>query len=324
MKIKSLLLGLAALSLFSFNLSAQDSDPLTFSISTDFAYYPKSDYIKGDSHFAPLTGAYSGLEGRVTGDMNYKINTPLGENWLLADANIVLGASLEVSPVSVRPGVSIEFTPLPFLVFSTGASIGTGWNLAGLQGMAYLDFDTKENKLVYTDYTPFKTWFVKWYGQGTFQFDTGAIIAGDWTHVQFMYTYQIYYEGLTSAKKDDIWMWQCSGNKANGWCNYQNIILAYQMPLVLSRIGVLTEFSGHYSDSDFVNENYKGSFKSISISPLAQFTFGEHDSVSALLGFSSRRSFEEEHEESIYEPALTYSGREWFFNRIALSWTHTF
>ena len=77
MKIKSLLLGLAALSLFSFNLSAQDSDPLTFSISTDFAYYPKSDYIKGDTHFAPLTGAYSGLEGRVTGDMNYKINTPL-------------------------------------------------------------------------------------------------------------------------------------------------------------------------------------------------------------------------------------------------------
>jgi len=324
MKIKAIFLSLIAFTFFSFNLTADDSNPLTFSISTDFAYYPQSDYIAQGNHFAPLTGPYSGLEGRVAGNMDYKIPLPLGDNWLLADSNIVLGAALELSPVSVKPGLSLTFTPLPFLVFSTGAEIGTGWNLAGLQGMAYLDFDTTENKLVYTDYKPFQTWFVKWYGQGTFQFDTGAIVAGDWTHLQFMYSYQIYYEALTSADDDDIWMWQCSGNKANGWCNYQNIILAYQMPLVLSRIGLLTEFSGHYSDSDYANEHYKGSFKSISISPLAQFTFGQHDSLSALLGFSSRRSFEEKHEESIYEPMLTYSGREWYFNRIALSWTHTF
>ena len=323
MKIKSLFLSLAAMSIFSFNLAAQDSNPLTFSISTDFAYYPKSNCIAGDTHFAPLTGAYSGLEGRVSGNMDYKINTPLGDHWLLSDANIVLGTTLEVTPVSIKPEVSVTFTPLPFLVFSTGASIGTGWNLAGLQGMAYLTTDDYE-KLTYKDYTPFQTWFVKWYGQGTFQFDTGALVAGDWTHVQFMYTYQIYYEGLTSAEKGDVWMWQCANNKTNGWCNYQNIVLAYQMPLVLSRVGILTEFGGHYSDDDYKAEAYKGSFKSISISPLAQFTFGEHDSLTALLGFSSRRSFEEEHEESIYEPFLTYKGREWFFNRFALSWTHTF
>ena len=323
MKIKSFLFSLIILSSFSLSLFAQETNPLTFSISTDFAYYPKSNYIAGDTHFAPLTGAYSGLEGRVKGSMDYKINTPLGEGWLLADANIVLETSLELTPVSIKPEVSLSFTPLPFLVFSTGAAIGTGWNLAGLQGMAYLTTDD-EGKLTYKDYTPFTNWFVKWYGQGTFQFDTGALVAGDWTHVQFMYTYQIYYEGLTATKNGDIWMWQCTNNKANGWCNYQNIILAYQMPLVLSRIGILTEINGHFSDSDFPGEGYKGSFKSIAISPLAQFTLGEHDTLSAILGFSSRRSYKQEHEESIYEPRLTYAGREWYFNRFALSWTHTF
>ena len=323
MKIKSLFLSLVAMSIFSFNLAALDIYPTNANIATDFAFYPKSDYLAGDSHFAPITGPYSGLEGRITRNMAYKIKTPLGDHWLLSDANIVLASSFELTPVSVRPGLSIEFTPLPFIVFSTGASIGTGWNLAGLQGMAYLTTDD-EGKLTYKDYTPFKTYFVKWYGQGTFQFDTGALVPGDWTHVQFMYTYQVYYEGLTSAKNGDIWMWQCSNNKVNGWCDYQSIILAYQMPLVLSRVGILTEIGGHYSSADYKAEAFNGSFKSISISPLAQFTFGEHDSLSLLVGFSSRRSFEEEHKESIYEPFLTYKGREWFFNRIALSWAHTF
>ena len=310
------------MSIFSFNLAAQDSNPLTFSISTDFAYYPKSNFVAGETHFAPVTGAYSGLEGRVTGNMDYKISTPLGDHWLLSDANIVLGTSLEITPVSVKPGISVEFTPLPFLVFSTGASIGTGWNLAGLQGMAYLTTDD-DDKLTYKDYTPFKTYFVKWYGQGTFQFDTGALVAGDWTHVQFMYTYQIYYEGLTSAKNGDIWMWQCSNNKVNGWCDYQNIVLAYQMPLVLSRVGVLTEFESFYKNDAYANQDFNSTFNQISISPLGQFTFDDHNVLSVVFGFSSRRSFTTDHKEKIEETSLTYSGYEWFFNRIALSWTYT-
>lgn len=322
MKIKSLFFTLILLSAFSFSLAAQEESPLKFSITTDAAYYPKSDYVAGDTHFAPLTGIYSGVEGRVSGNMDYTISTPLGEHWLLSSANIVLNASLELTPVSIKPGVSVSFTPLPFLVFSTGAQAGTGWNLFGLRGMSYLTNNGTEP--VYKDYSPFQTWFVKWYGQGTFQFDTGALIEGDWTHFQIMYTYQIYYAALTSAKNTDVWMWQCSGNKTNGWNEYQNLVLAYQMPLVLSRTGILTEIDGHYSNSDYYFEKYNGSFKTVSISPLMQFTFGEKDSLAVLAGFSSRRSFEEAHTESIYEPLLTYKGREWFFNRIALSWTHNF
>lgn len=128
MKLKNLFACLIVFSLTFASLAAQKNkeSPWTFSVSTDFAFYPKSDYISGGTHFAPITGPYSGVEGRVTGSAAYKINTPLGDNWLLNSANLVLKGNLELTPVSIRPGITATFTPLPFLVFSAGANAGTG------------------------------------------------------------------------------------------------------------------------------------------------------------------------------------------------------
>lgn len=291
-----------------------------FSATVDFAYYPKSNYVAGGTHFAPITGPYSGLEGRITGKANYTIPTPLGDNWLLKDADVVLQGNLEVSPVSIMPGVEVKFTPLPFLVFSAGAQAGTGWNIAGIQGMASLN----GTKTAYDNITPFTSWFLKWFAQATFQFDTGAIWAGDWTHFQIMYSYQVYYELLTAKNSQEVWMWQASGNRVNGLKNYQNLVLAYQMPLILSRVGVLTEWDGYYSKNAFNNENYEGNFMKVSISPMAQLSFTDKDVLSILLGFSTRRSFTTPHDDEKEETNLTYSGYEWYFNRIALSYTHTF
>lgn len=299
---------------------SQESSSWNFSITTDLAYYPKSDFISGKTHFSPITGAYSGLEGRVTGAAKYTIPTPLGEHWLVKSATLDLTAKLEASPVSVKPAFEIGWTPLPFIVFTAGGQIGTGWNYGNLKGMAVLADDGKS----YTNLDSFKTWYAKYYAQGTFQFDTGAIVAGDWTHFQIMYTYQVYYEQLTGIKNQQIWEWQCSGNKVNGLKNYQSLILAYQMPLVMSRVGVLTEFESFFNKDAYKNPEYNSTFNQVSISPLAQFTFDEHNVLSVLAGFSSRRSFTTDHKEKIEEPALTYSGYEWFFNRIALSWTYTF
>ena len=295
--------------------------PWELSFTTDFAYYPKSDFIAGGNHFAPLTGPYSGIEGRTTFAANYTIDTPLGQHWLVSSANVGLTGSFELSPVSIKPGFEVSFTPLPFLVFAAGAEAGTGWNLIGLQGMAGFDGVVKGT---YSDYSPFACWFLKWYAQGTFQFDTGAIWEGDWTHFQILYTYQLYYERLTAAADQEVWMWQCTGNKANGYSSCQTLILAYQMPLVLSRLGLLCEFEGYYKDNVFANADYKGAFNKITISPMGQLSLGEKDVLSVLVGFSSRRSFKEAHTESYEETALTYSGREWFFYRGALSWEHRF
>ena len=256
MKLKNLFACFFVFSLVFTSLAAQEGkeSPWTFSVSTDFAFYPKSDYIKGGTHFAPITGPYSGVEGRVTGSASYKIDTPLGDHWLLNSANLVLKGNLELTPISVRPGLTATFTPLPFIVFSAGANAGTGWAIAGLRGMSIADSSLVSDGK-YTNITPFTAYYLKWFAEGTFQFDTGALFPGDWTHFQIMYTYQIYSEYLTGTKSGDIWMWQASGNKVNGLSNYQQLILAYQIPWVLSRAGLVFELEGYFKDWEDIQKH---------------------------------------------------------------------
>lgn len=116
-------------------------------------------------------------------------------------------------------------------------------------------------------------------------------------------------------------------NKANGWQFYTNAIIAYQMPKIVSRVGFLFELEGHYDKSDYAvlnNNDFKGDFKTASISPFAQVKFNERNALTVLASVSSRRAFKEKHDETTVEPYLNYTGYEWYFRRIALSYTHKF
>ena len=311
------------------------ASPLSFSIGVEFAYYPKSDALTTSSaaanHFAPITGAFSGLEGRITPRVNYVLNTPLGSHWLLSSANLNFEGYMGITPVSICPGVKVAFTPLPFLVFSAGGEAGTGWDftLMGVQGMGVYDESTNTYKS-----DPFKMWNLKWWAQATFQFDTGAIIAGDWTHVLMQYSYQAYQETNTATiGTNTLWIWNGGGNKTNGIREYQNAILAYQLPIpVLKLVGVMYESDRAYSDSAYANAAYKASQAEYSLSPLAQIKINDHNSLNLLFHFKARRT---------YESIATYTaadgttsnrpdsynttvGYEWFFNRFAISYTLSF
>ena len=316
---KSKLLAIISAALMIIPVFAKDVKT-SFSLTTDFAYKPATAFVAGPTHFAPITGVYGGVEGRIVPDFCISLPTPLGESWLVKNASVDFDFKIEITPVTIKPAYVITFTPLPFLVFSSGIEFGTGWNLFGLQGMALYNPET-------WTYSDLKAYFYKTYAQGVFQFDLGAVVPGDWTHVLMMYTYQVYYQSITKAPNGDIWMWQCSGNKVNGSSNYQSLILAYGLPNdVIKRVGVMCELEGLYSSNSYKSDysNFNGSFKNISISPLAQFQVGEKDSLNAAIGISSRRSFKEEHTDGNIEPKLTFQGREWYLYRAALSYTHKF
>ncbi len=322
MKNKKLFL-ISIFALFSLKaFSAEEKNPDLY-VTIDGAYYPESEYRTSSAHMSKLTGAYYGLEGRATMNADYTIKTPLGEHWLLKDAKIVLNGAFELSPVTIRPKFSVSFTPVPFLQFSAGTSIGTGWTIFGWEGMSILNKEKKE----YEDLTPFTHFYYDFWAQGTFQFDTGAIFEGDWTHVLFLASYQAKYAAISGVGDDEIWEWQASDNKANGFQVYVSSVIAYQMPKKLNRVGFLFELEGHYKESDYAvlnNNFYKGDFKTVSVSPFAYIKFNEKNTLTILASVSSRRAFEEEHEETTIEPYLNYIGYEWYFKRIALSFTHTF
>ena len=317
----ALILAISVISAQSLFGEEENESPVSMYLQVNAAYYPKSECITGDTHFAPITGPYSGLEGSITYGADYKINTPLGDNWLVSGANVVLGGALEATPISVKPNVSVEFTPLPFLVFKAGASVGWGWNIGAIEGLCVLNEKSKDYESISTFDHP----YYDFWGSGTFQFDTGAIFPGDWTHVVTLATYTVKYSGIAGLDSDAIYEWQCSKNKARGLVYEAQCVLGYQMPLPLKLAGVMVKADGHFNGADYgkFNEKYNGAFTTVAISPVMQFQIGAKDSIFCLFDFSSRRSFDGKYTrdgESLY---LKNTGREWYFQRFALSWTHT-
>ena len=300
----------------------EESLPYSLSLTTDFAYYPKSDFITGGTHFSPITGPYAGVEMAATFNGSYTFNTPLGEHWLLKDAKVNLSGGLELTPVSLRPKIGVEFVPLPFLILRAGASIGWGWNYLGLEGLAEFNKITHE----YDALSTFSHPYYDLYAGATFQFDTGALIPGDWSHVLLVASYNMVYLGMAGVDKNTLFEWQCTRTKTQGLAYEGQVLLAYQMPLPLKVAGIMFKSVGYYDGSVYgeFDDGFDGDFAEISLTPVLQFELGEKDSLSCIFDFSSRRSFETEFNNEYEMLTSNVSGREWYFKRFALSWTHRF
>lgn len=323
---KVLMALISAMMLFAAPLYAEDDSrenpPFGLKLATDFAYYPKSEAIPGRTHFAPITGIYSGVEARTALNASYKLDTPLGENFLLKDANVAFKGGLELSPVSIRPKLSVDFTPVPFLIFSAGASIGFGWNMLGIEGLCRLNTSNYD----YEELSTFSHPYYDFWAGATFQFDTGAIIKGDWTHVVILASYTATYSGIAGLDNHSVYEWQCSKGKARGLSYEFQGVLGYQMPIPLSLAGIMFKSTGYYDGAVYgsFDDTYDGDFADISISPLARFNLGEKDELTCLFDFSSRRSFATEFDKPGESLNINVTGREWFFKRLALSWSHKF
>lgn len=318
------ILALVALpvALFAGETDESQNDPLSLSLTTVAAVYTDVDYETGDNHFAGLNGPFSGAKAVTRFNATYTIPTPLGEHWLLRGANLALTGIFELSPLSVRPLIKADFTPVPFLVFSAGGSIGTGWNPLGFDGMSVYSPKKQE----YESLTPFGHYYYDYWASATFQFDTGALIEGDWSHIVMQATYKWIYKGITGVDDGDIWCWQVFPGEANGWQYYVTGILGYQMPIALQMVGIMAEFYGHYDPGDYqkIYRGFDGDFMWIDLSLLANFKLSSKDELMTLLTFEGGRSFATHHKDSDEEPFLVKTGREWSFYRIVFSWDHKF
>ena len=302
----------------------EETSPLSVYLTTDLLYYPESKTQPESSgtHFAGLTGAYSGFECRTQLFVDYMIKTPLGGHWLLKDANVVLTGAFELTPLSVRPQLALGFQPFPFLVFKGGGSIGFGWNMLGFEGLCALDEKSKKYEALSTFSHPF---YEVW-AQGTLMFDTGALVPGDWNHLIMLASYKTFYSGIAGLGRHTPYGWQGDKNRVEGLQYEFCGILAYQMPLVLYRAGFMYTAYGHYDGSDYgdFDTSYDGAFTQHSLAGLCQFKFAEKDELTCIAQFTTRRSFDKELDEA--EDALFAQkvGTEWFFQRLIFSWTHKF
>lgn len=300
------------------------SEDVSFTLTTDAAYYPLSTPIPAaaGNRFAPITGPYDGVEARTTGNLAYTIPVPFGDGPLVRGNTLSLNASLELTPISVKPGVSFSLTPIAFLVFSGGADVGSGWKLTdGLFPLG--SYDAAAHTYV-NDGSFSGIWYDFW-AEGMFQFDLAAIVPGDWNHIVTQDTFRVSYAGRPEKADGEPWKWQATTESVNGWFWNATLIFAYQMPLVLNTVGIQTEISGRFQDDLSAYANYKSDMTLYAVNPVAIFKFSDNDSLTTQFSFASRRGYS-----TIKDPDtqtdldMTTTGLEWYFKRLAFSWKHTF
>lgn len=323
-KMKKIILITVAAACLFVKAAAQEKSPLSVYASFDGAYYPHSMNKTESLHFSPVTGVYQECQARIRAHADYKIDTPLGSHFLLSGANVGLNSTLEITPITIRPMFNISFSPVPFLVFKAGGAGGFGWKLMSFDGVAETNTDTAE----YEHISSFKHLYYDYFAGITFQFDTGALVPGKWTHILILADYQVINKNVTGLKKGVFGKWQGTDNFANGWQYDFNAVLAWQLPFRVYRVGVMGELFGYLEDDAYgeysSKDNYNSKFMNAVITPMMQIHISKSNDLTLAADFANRRAYSTNHEKPSEEPFLNYVGHEWIFSRIAFSIVHTF
>ena len=174
-----------------------------------------------------------------------------GSGPLTKDNNIATVLSADITPVSLFGIGEITWTPAAFFLLSGGGKAGSGWDIPMGRGIGLTvpeiesvpdpgDPPRKSQFLGNAfDGLVWSTW-----GAGTLQFDLGAVIPGDWTHVVFQTRQEFRYMAYTRAGPGILWILENDeGANINGWTYYASYVLGYMMPQspVLDGIAFMAE-----------------------------------------------------------------------------------
>ena len=191
-----------------------------------------------------------------------------GSSPFTKDNNITAVLSAEVSPVSMNGIGELIWTPAAFFMLSGGAQAGSGWDIPLGNGIGINKPETEtppasgaSPRKAEIDGSAFDGLLWSGWGAGTLQFDLGAILPGDWTHVLFQTRQEFRYSAYTRAEPNDSWVFENDyGENLNGWKYRANYVLGYYMPQspVLNTIAFMAELEKTLYNSpggDFWGQN---------------------------------------------------------------------
>jgi len=236
-------------------------------------------------------------EAKLSFNQSFTFPFMQGQSPLTRDNNISTVLTAEVSPVSLNGKAEVIWTPAAFFLLSGGGLAGSGWNMPFGNGIG-INKPEDENAVpppprkAIIDGTAFDGLLWRAWGAGTVQFDLGAVIPGDWTHVLFQSRQELRYAAYSRAAPGDAWVYEADfGENQNGWLYYASYVLGYQMPLspVLNTIAFMAELEKPLYDTpngDFWGENLgKWTF-----SGLFNFSFTKRFSTALVLQMQTRRN----------------------------------
>jgi hypothetical protein len=163
-----------------------------------------------------------------------------GDGPFTSGNNLTVGLKADVSPITMDGILNLTLTPVAFLQFNVGGLVSTGWDFIGLHGLGRQDWDGTNWNTVQEPFTQ-ALWQV--WAAGVFQFDLGAVIPGDWTHILFQTRQEVNYQSYTGATDKQYWEFKADGGEnRNGVKYYASYVLGYQIPSpVLNMVGMMFE-----------------------------------------------------------------------------------
>ena len=167
---------------------------------------------------------------------NFKVPLMQFDNPLTKDNNINFKIGAELSPISFEGTFGIVWTPIAFLEFYTESRVGSGWNIKTLYGLAL-----NKNNAGKSNYIPlnFSKSIYSFSFGGAFQFDLGAVIPNDWSHVVFRTDQAALYKAMSGVDSETSWLYQAdSGENRNGWKYQASYLIGYKMPIFLDLIAM--------------------------------------------------------------------------------------
>jgi hypothetical protein len=326
----------AVLALAAAALGAQEPT-LSTRVELQGAYYPPNTEAYQTTGFAPIdtTVHPAGANQRVLGTgwggaeakaiLSEELVLPLlrGEGALLSGNNLTLRASGELSPVSVNAVVQATLTPIAVLKLSLGAAAGTGWSV-GFVGLALNPADNAQPLAQ----VPFGGVVWRTWASGTFQFDTAALVPGEWNHVVMVASPMLEYRAFTGAADGQAWLWEADkGYDFNGFKLKGAYFLGYQMPIVLGTAGMLLETEQWLFDvaarSPMAAGGWGSDFVILNFGPVLSFTLGNASSLAVLIQFKTAQKWTDATTRIRYFENRVYESWYLYFNRVAFSWTLT-
>ncbi len=295
--------------------------PISYSPVTNPGTYPLAAGDDGRD----LGSGWGGAEAKTS--ITHKIKVPFmqGTGVMTSDNSILYQLKGELSPVSINAIFSTTITPIAFLNFQAGAQIGTGWNFFGLfNGLGLNNDGTGIPEKEPVPGVMAKSWL-----SGTFQFDLGAVIPGEWTHIITAATAKGEYKYFSDAGKGDAWQYEAdTGENFNGFSFLGSYILGYKLPYKVNTVAFLVETeqmlgaNQDMSSSDSVD--WGSDFTQVTFGPIANIKLSENSSLLILLQFRTEKLYTDATVYNNYFRNREYDGTYVDFRRIAFSYSKKF
>ncbi len=268
-----------------------------------------------------LGNGFGSVEFKTFIDHSITVPVLTGSGPLTKGNSVKFSFRGNLAPVIASVEAKAVLTPVAFLNFETGFSLGTGWHALGFNGIGLnKDGDPEEDSF---PGAVTETWL-----GATFQFDLAAVYPGEWNHAVVLANAKFKHSHFSAAEDKEPWQWEAdAGENFNGWEFLGTYVLGYQMPLKLNMIALMLEteqYIGSAAEISPMDEKggWGSDFVKLRFGPLANIKFSEDHSLTVLLQLKTLRGYTEDTIHCNYFMNRDYDSGYLEFHRLALAYQY--